>query len=80
MIRNFTNLFSNTPQPLSKFGKFAIFVFTPFSDLCKELEAIGVSGRLDGAAELVVQAEAEYERVKAALEAVRSNKYDWSQL
>ena len=42
-----------------------------FSDLCKELEAIGVGGVLDGAAELVEQAEAEYEQVKAALEAVR---------
>ena len=51
-----------------------------FSDLCKELEAIGLAGAVDGAAELVVQAEAEYEQVKAALEAVRSNKYDWSQL
>jgi signal transduction histidine kinase/DNA-binding response OmpR family regulator len=42
-----------------------------FSALCKELEALGKAGTLDGAAALGVQAEAEYEKVKVALEAVR---------
>jgi HPt (histidine-containing phosphotransfer) domain-containing protein len=42
-----------------------------FSDLCKELEMMGKSGTLDGAADLSVRVVAEYERVKAALEAVR---------
>jgi HPt (histidine-containing phosphotransfer) domain-containing protein len=42
------------------------------SNLCRELEGLGKAGRLDGAAEKVTQAEAEYERVKAALEAVRN--------
>lgn len=42
------------------------------SGLCRELEGMGKAGTLEGAAELVVQVEAEYEQVKAALEAVRS--------
>jgi signal transduction histidine kinase/CheY-like chemotaxis protein/PAS domain-containing protein len=41
-----------------------------FSDLCKELEMIGKSGELDGAAELGSQIVAEYQQVKLALEAV----------
>jgi signal transduction histidine kinase/DNA-binding response OmpR family regulator/HPt (histidine-containing phosphotransfer) domain-containing protein len=42
-----------------------------FSDLCKELEMIGKSGVLDGAADLVAQMMAEYGRVEAELAAVR---------
>jgi len=42
------------------------------SNLCRELEGLGRAGKLDGAAEKVTQAEAEYERVKAVLEAARS--------
>lgn len=38
------------------------------SSLCKQLEAMGKAGTLEGAAEMVTQAEAEYEQVKAALE------------
>lgn len=37
------------------------------SDLCRQLEIIGKSGRPEGAADLVQQAELEYERVKEAL-------------
>jgi CheY-like chemotaxis protein len=39
------------------------------SGFCKELEMMGKAGTLEGAAELIVQVEAEYERVKRALEA-----------
>jgi signal transduction histidine kinase/DNA-binding response OmpR family regulator/HPt (histidine-containing phosphotransfer) domain-containing protein/PAS domain-containing protein len=42
-----------------------------FSSLCKELEMMGKSGALDGADDLSGQVAAEYEKVKAALEAVR---------
>jgi CheY-like chemotaxis protein/HPt (histidine-containing phosphotransfer) domain-containing protein len=42
------------------------------SNLCRELEGMGKAGTLDGAAGLVRQAAAEYEQVKAALEAVYS--------
>jgi len=38
------------------------------SGLCRELEALGRAGTLEGAAEKVAQVEAEYERVKAVLE------------
>ena len=41
------------------------------SNLCWELEGMGKAGTLDGAAEKVAQVEAEYERVKPAVEAVR---------
>ncbi|MFQ5857786.1 MAG: Hpt domain-containing protein, partial [Anaerolineae bacterium] len=44
------------------------------STLCKELEAIGRAGALDGAAERVAQIETEYERVRIALEAVISDQ------
>jgi signal transduction histidine kinase/DNA-binding response OmpR family regulator/HPt (histidine-containing phosphotransfer) domain-containing protein/PAS domain-containing protein len=44
---------------------------TVFSDLCRDLEALAKSGVLTGAADLAVQIAAEYERVRAALEAVR---------
>lgn len=42
------------------------------SSVCRELEGMGKAGTLDGAAELVAQAEAEYEQVKTALEVSRS--------
>jgi HPt (histidine-containing phosphotransfer) domain-containing protein len=42
------------------------------SNLCWEVEVLGKAGTLDGAAELIAQAEAAYEQVRAALEAVRS--------
>jgi HPt (histidine-containing phosphotransfer) domain-containing protein len=38
------------------------------STLCRELEVMGRAGTLEGAVEKVAQVEAEYERVKAALE------------
>jgi HPt (histidine-containing phosphotransfer) domain-containing protein len=41
------------------------------SNLCWELEGMGKAGTLDGAAKKVAQVEAEYERVKPAIEAVR---------
>ena len=42
------------------------------SNLCRDLEAMSKAGTLDGAAELVAQAEAEYEKVRVALEVVRN--------
>lgn len=48
------------------FGAMALFT------LCWELEGMGKAGTLEGTAEKVAQAEAEYEQVKAALEAMRS--------
>jgi len=41
------------------------------SNLCRELEGMGKAGTLAGAAEKVVQAGAEYERVQGALETLR---------
>ncbi len=41
------------------------------SSLCKRLEQMGKHGTLEGAAELLTQAETEYERVHAALQVVR---------
>lgn len=41
------------------------------SDFCRKLEEMGKAGTLDEAVELVTQVEAEYEKVKVALEAVR---------
>jgi signal transduction histidine kinase/DNA-binding response OmpR family regulator/PAS domain-containing protein len=41
-----------------------------FADLCKDMEMIGKSNQLDGAAPLLEQIEAEYQRVRAALEAL----------
>jgi CheY-like chemotaxis protein len=42
----------------------------PLATLCEELEGMSRSGSLEGAPEKVEQVEAEYERVKAALEAL----------
>ena len=41
------------------------------SDFCRELEEMGKAGTLDEAVELVTQVEAEYEKMKVALETVR---------
>jgi signal transduction histidine kinase/DNA-binding response OmpR family regulator/HPt (histidine-containing phosphotransfer) domain-containing protein len=49
----------------------ADFGATNFSKLCKELEMMGKSGRLDGAADLSAQVMAEYEKVEVALTTVR---------
>jgi CheY-like chemotaxis protein len=49
----------------------ADFGASTFSDLCKELESVGRSGVLDGAADLVAQILAEYGKVETALKAVR---------
>jgi CheY-like chemotaxis protein/HPt (histidine-containing phosphotransfer) domain-containing protein len=45
------------------------FGATRLAELCQRLEDMGKAGQLAGAAELVAQVEAEYEPVKAALEA-----------
>jgi CheY-like chemotaxis protein len=47
------------------------FGATRLAELCQMLEDMGKAGALDRAAELAVQVEAEYEQVKAALEAER---------
>jgi PAS domain S-box-containing protein len=44
---------------------------TNLSELSRQLEALAGSGDMDGAASLIAQIEAEYERVRVALEAVR---------
>jgi hypothetical protein len=40
------------------------------SRMCKGLEEMGKAGNLDGAADCVLEAEAEYARVKSALGAI----------
>ena len=47
------------------------FGATRLAELCQQLEEMGKAGQLAGAAELAAQVEAEYEPVKAALEAER---------
>jgi CheY-like chemotaxis protein len=49
----------------------ADFGATTFAELCKELEMVGKSGELEGAADLLAQIMAEYKKVEAALAAVR---------
>ncbi len=51
----------------------ADFGATTLSVLCRELEMMGESATLEGAVEKIGQAEAEYERVKEALVALRSS-------
>jgi signal transduction histidine kinase/CheY-like chemotaxis protein/HPt (histidine-containing phosphotransfer) domain-containing protein len=46
---------------------------TTFAGLCRQLEALGRQGSLDGALQLLEQAEAEYQRVQAALQAWRQS-------
>jgi two-component system sensor histidine kinase/response regulator len=41
---------------------------------CKELEMLGKAGTLDGAAEKIAVVEADYEQVRAALEAMQGGK------
>jgi HPt (histidine-containing phosphotransfer) domain-containing protein len=48
------------------------FGATTLAELCQELETMGKAGTLDRAAEVVAQAEKEYEQVRVKLEAVRS--------
>jgi signal transduction histidine kinase/DNA-binding response OmpR family regulator/HPt (histidine-containing phosphotransfer) domain-containing protein len=49
----------------------ANFGATALADLCRELEGMAKAGALVGAGERVAQAEAEFERVQGALEAIR---------
>ncbi len=49
----------------------AMFGAMSLSGLCRELEAMGATGQLDGGAEKMAQVEAEYEQVEDALRAVR---------
>jgi signal transduction histidine kinase/DNA-binding response OmpR family regulator/HPt (histidine-containing phosphotransfer) domain-containing protein len=53
------------------------FGATRLSEWARELEEMGKAGTLDGAEALVALVEAEYPRVKAALEAVRIGEYPW---
>ena len=50
------------------------FGATTLAELCQTLEDIGKAGALEGTVELVAQIEAEYQRVKAALEIEREAK------
>jgi CheY-like chemotaxis protein/HPt (histidine-containing phosphotransfer) domain-containing protein len=47
-----------------------------FSELCQQLEIFGKIGNLEGAMELVLQTEAEYERVKEALKKISGGGSD----
>ena len=47
------------------------FGATRLAELCQTLEELGKAGALEGTAELAAQVEAEYQPVKAALEAER---------
>jgi PAS domain S-box-containing protein len=49
----------------------ATFGATSFSELSRQLESLARSGALEGTAELIARIEAEYERVRIALEAVQ---------
>jgi HPt (histidine-containing phosphotransfer) domain-containing protein len=49
----------------------ATFGAQPFSELCRELEALGRSGELDAAPALLQRAEEEWGRVREALGAAR---------
>ncbi len=48
----------------------AMFGAMPLSKLCRELEAIGVAGSVDGGAAKMAQVEAKYALVETALQAV----------
>jgi CheY-like chemotaxis protein len=52
----------------------ADFGATTFAERCKELEMMGKSGELDGAAELAARIRAEYRNVAAALATVREGE------
>jgi HPt (histidine-containing phosphotransfer) domain-containing protein len=47
------------------------FGATNLAGLCKELEDLGKSGKLDGAGAKIVGASAEYERVRQALQSIQ---------
>jgi PAS domain S-box-containing protein len=49
----------------------ATFGATRFSELSRSLESLATSGTLDGAADLIARLEAEYQKVRIALETVR---------
>ncbi|MFQ5814381.1 MAG: Hpt domain-containing protein [Anaerolineae bacterium] len=53
-------------------GSSATLAALGLSDLCQELEDMGRAGTLEGAVEIVAQVETEYEKVKVALEAMRT--------
>jgi HPt (histidine-containing phosphotransfer) domain-containing protein len=50
------------------------FGATPLRDLCAQLEQAGLSGNMDGTADLVVSAEKELDRVLEALKADNKSK------
>jgi CheY-like chemotaxis protein/HPt (histidine-containing phosphotransfer) domain-containing protein len=52
----------------------ATFGATSFSELSRQLEALARSGMLEGADELIARIDAEYERVRIALETVREGR------
>ena len=49
----------------------AMFGAKPLSSLCRELEAMGATGSMDGGAAKMSQVDAEYAQVETALQAVR---------
>jgi len=50
------------------------FGATTLAELCRELEEMGKNGTLEGAAQLVAQAETEYEQVQATLKTIRDEE------
>jgi len=52
----------------------ATFGATSFSELSRQLEALARSGILEGSDELIARIDAEYERVRIALETVREGR------
>ncbi|MDF2745210.1 MAG: hypothetical protein K0S88_6588, partial [Actinomycetia bacterium] len=52
----------------------ATFGATSLSELSRQLEALARSGVLEGADELIARIDAEYERVRIALETVREGR------
>ena len=46
---------------------------TNLANLCKDLEAMSRAGRIEGASEIVLHLEAEYQKVKAALQEYQSS-------
>ena len=52
----------------------ATFGATRFSELSRQLESLARSGTLEGADELIARIDAEYERVRIALETVRKSQ------
>lgn len=59
-----------TPAAHSLKSNCAAFGATTLTTLCREVELMGKSGALAGAAEKMAQAEAEYERIKPAIAAL----------